>query len=109
MYNMAAPWVMVLRTFIAVSLSLSPYIPQSVLLLEPSPPPSPQPEVEPEHPNHFTVDQLMSLHHQLKAVAPSGFMLCADLVNTVMRLAGQTLGGDKLPDNWKTVTREQVG
>ena len=86
----------------------SHHLPQSVLLVEPSPPPSPQPVMEPEHPNHFTVEQLMSLHQQLKALAPSGFMLSKDLVDTLMRLANQTLGGDKLPDNWKTVTREQV-
>lgn len=81
---------------------------QSILMLELSPPPSPQPQVETEHPDHFTVNQLLSLHDQLKAIAPSGFMLGRELINTLMRLTNQTLCGDILPDNWRSLTKEQV-
>ena len=77
-------------------------------MLEPSPPASPLPVVEPEHPDYFTINQLLSLQRQLQTMAPSGFMLERDLVDTLMRLANQSLGGDVLPDNWRTITKEQV-
>ena len=77
-------------------------------MLERSPPPSPLPQVEPESPDHFTISQLLSLHRQLKAIAPSGFMLVRDLAGTLLRLAHQSLGGNTLPHNWRALSKEQV-
>ena len=77
-------------------------------MLEPSPPPSPVLEVESEQPDHFTIDQLLALHQQLRSIAPSGFILARDLIDTLMRLANQTLGGGILPDNWRNIARKQV-
>ena len=78
------------------------------MMVESSRPPSPVPILEPEHPDHFTVDQLLSLHQQLLAIAPSGYMLGRELTDTLVRLSNQTMGGEILPDNWRNLSREQV-
>ena len=77
-------------------------------MMESSPPPSPVPVLEPEHPNQFTVDQLLSLHQQLLAIAPSGYMLGRELTDMLVRLSNQTVGGEILPDNWRNLSKEQV-
>ena len=79
-----------------------------MMMVESSPPPSPVPVLEPKHPDQFTVDQLLSLHQQLLAVAPSGYMLGRELTDTLVRLSNQTMGGEILPDNWRNLSKEQV-
>jgi hypothetical protein len=65
--------------------------------------------LEPEHPDLFTVDQLLSLHRQLQAIAPSGYMLGKELTDTLIRLSSQTMGsGEILPSNWRNLSKEQV-
>jgi hypothetical protein len=65
--------------------------------------------LEPEHPDLFTVDQLLSLHRQLQAIAPSGYMLGKELTDTLVRLSNQTMGsGEILPSNWRNLSKEQV-
>ena len=78
------------------------------MMVEVSPPPSPEPILEPENSDHFTIHQLLSLHQQLKAIAPSGYMLGGELIDTLVRLSNQTIGGDLLPDSWRNLTKEQV-
>ena len=77
-------------------------------MVERSPPPSPVPVVEPQYPDRFTIDQLLSLHRQLRALAPSGYMLGREFTERLVRLSNQNMGGDVLPDNWRNLTKEQV-
>ena len=79
------------------------------MMVESSPPPSPVPVLEPEHPDQFTVDQLLSLHRQLQAIAPSGYILGRELTDTLVTLSNQSMGtGEILPSNWRNLSKEQV-
>ena len=72
------------------------------------PPPTPPPVLESSLPEHFTVAQLTALFQQLLHIAPSGFMLRAAFVDTLLSFAGASLGRDLLPDCWAAINREQV-
>jgi hypothetical protein len=78
------------------------------MMVESSPPPSPVPVLEPEHPDLFTVDQLLSLHRQLQAIAPSGYMLGRELTDTLVRLSNQTMGSGEIYQRNKVVRIVQL-
>ncbi|XP_074612593.1 sperm flagellar protein 2-like [Acropora palmata] len=73
----------------------------------PMPPPPPSP-IEVPLSDTFTVSQLMNLHQQLLARAPSGVISNRAFCDTILEIATLTYGMELLPDYWMEINQAQL-
>ena len=99
---------------------------QSVLVMDLPSPPRPETPNEPSSYDQFTIVQLVTLHQQLRSIAPTGMVMYKTLVDTIHSLSHTSVsfvlsivslctfimlfqyGSDNLPDSWTDLTLKQV-